>query len=396
MGLKISAVVGVFTFLIVFAVGSTSAHIPDFATNPSPLASPSREIAMGAHLRPTIHYGNEVKDFNDLVGKNIAIVMYFLDWTGVPPSQAFDPFLVNQIQSEITDPNEKPVVMLTWQPMKQNNSYGCTQTYNGVIPPADIIAGNCDAYITQFALEIKARSERFLIRFAHEMNISDSIWWPGHFGGDASLYVQMYRHVYDVFTTQDVPNAEWLWSPNYASYPADAWNNLHNYYPGDAYVDWIGLSGYNWYVSPGHNQPWQSFEALFDSVLEDLACNYAKPQIIAEIGSVEGGGTVPTKAEWILDAYQKAENYPFLRAIVWFNDYAYASPSAADFRVTTSTAQDGSVSPLPSDTQAWTNAYNLALSDSTYTSVLPALLDATPTSTFCGFTDNLYLPIICK
>lgn len=360
-------------------------------------ASGATGIAHGAHLRPVYvagppehGYGDEILAFDSLVGKDLAVVMYFLDWTGVSASIAFDSFLVSQIQSQITDPNRRPVIMLTWQPQKVNNSYGCTKSYNGVIPPADIIAGNCDAYITQFAKDLKALPERFLLRFAHEMNITDSPWWPGNFGGDASLYVNMWHHVYDVFSQQGATNVEWVWSPNYASNPPDAWNDLHNYYPGDTYVDWIGLSGYNWYVSP----PWRTFDYLYDAVLEDLACSYAKPQIIAEIGSVEGGGSVPTKSDWIADTYQKATSYPFLRAIVWFNDYAMANPSAADFRVTTGTAQDGSVSPLPSITHAWTNAYAQAIASASYTTQLPSLADATPASTFCGY--SIYLPLILR
>jgi beta-mannanase len=355
-------------------------------------ASNAEGITHAAHLRPTLEYGDEIKDFNALVGKNIGLLMYFLDWTGVPPTAAFDTYLVNKIQQQITNPSERPVIMLTWQPMKQNNSYGCTQIYNGVIPPADIIAGNCDAYITQFALELKARSERFILRFAHEMNITDSPWWPGHFGADASQYVQMWQHVYDVFNLQGVSNVEWIWSPNYASNPVVSWNDVHNYYPGDSYLDWIGVSGFNWYDTRVPSV-WRSFEDLFRDVLTDFACRYAKPQIITEIGSVEGGGAVPTKADWIIEAYNQAQNYPFLRAVTWFNDYAYANPSFPDFRVTTGTAQDGGVNPLPPGTNSWTNAYSSAISDSTYENTFPSLTDATPSVSVCNAPNQIYFPI---
>ncbi len=357
--------------------------------------APSLDITHGAHLRPTVNYGDEILDFNALVGKDIGIVMYFLDWTGVSPTQAFDDFLVNKIQEQVTNPSERPVVMLTWQPMKQNTAYGCTQSYNGVIPPADIIAGNCDTYITQFAQELKSRSERFLLRFAHEMNISDSPWWPGNFGADASLYVQMWQHVYDVFELQGATNVEWVWSPNYASNPADAWNDIHNYYPGDTYLDWIGLSGYNWYDTRIPSI-WRSFDDLYNDVLADLACHYAKPQIIAEIGSVEGGGSSPTKAEWIADTYTKAQNHPFLRSVIWFNDYAYANPSGADLRVTTGTAAEGGVNPLPSGSNTWTNAYSTALADAVYISSFPSLLDATPLASTCNSPFQLFIPIVQK
>jgi len=353
-------------------------------------------ITHGAHLRPTLNYGDEILDFNSLLGKNIGLLMYFTSWKGVTSNgSAFDSFLVDRIQAQISDPDTRPVIMLSWQPLYGKDATGCNKDYSGVIPPADIINGACDTYITHFAQELKARPERYLIRFAHEMNITDSPWWPGHFSGDASLYVEMYQHVYDVFAVQEASNVEWVWSPNYGSNPPDAWNDIHNYYPGDGYVDWIGLSGYNWYVSPGHSEPWRTFEYLYDNVLTDLACQYAKPQIIAEIGSVEGGGSVPTKADWIQDAYDKAANYPFLRSIVWFNDYANASTSGSDFRVTTGTAQSGSVSQLPASTGAWTNAYASGIADLVYTSNFPTLAQATPGSVYCGAI-QVYLPYIRK
>ena len=231
------------------------------------------------------------------------------------------------------------------------------------------------------------------------MNITDSPWWPGNWGSDdANLYVQMYQHVHDVIMGGSEPptNIEWVWSPNYASNPPDAWNAINNYYPGDAYVDWIGLSGYNWYNAPGHGESWHSFNYLYDSVLTDFTCRYAKPQIIAEVGSVEGNGTTLSKADWITDLYQRAPSYPFLRSVVWFNDYAAASASQADFRVTTGSAAVGSadsVDPLPSGTHAWTNAYTSALSAPIYTSSLPSLAAATPSMVIC---DQLYLPLIVR
>lgn len=338
-------------------------------------------IAHAVHLRPTLEYGREIQKFGDLVGKRPALVMYFLDWQGNPNAQGlnryFDPYLLNTISNTLPL-SERPAIMLTWQPLHGRQATGCAQDYTDGIPLPDILNGACDGYIRGFARALKARPERFLLRFAHEMNISDSPWWVGHIGADPSLYVAVWRHVHRIFSEEGVPNVEWVWSPNYASNPPDPWNNLHRYYPGDAYVDWIGLSGYNWYNT---RQPvvWRSFHDLYDAVLRDLACSYAKPQIIAEIGSVEGDGVTLTKAAWIRDAYQQAPAYPFLRAVQWFNDFAYADPGSADFRITTSTAQAGDVRPL----EPWTGAYREAMADSIYTTTLPSLDRATPPAPYC-------------
>lgn len=340
-------------------------------------------IAHAVHLRPTYEYGQEILDFNALVGKDIAVLMYFSDWKSfdVETGSFFDFFLLKKIQERMGD--QGPVIMLSWQPINGRKILAgkpaCEQDYSGTIPLDDIINGRCDRYIRGFAQALKSRPERFLLRFAHEMNITDSPWWPGHFGQDASKYVQMWRHAYDVFESENVPNVEWVWSPNYASNPKASWNDLHNYYPGDRYVDWIGLSGYNWYSTRG--VPWKTFEDLYHQVLVDLACRYAKPQIIAEVGTVEGE---PTKAGWIADMYDKTPNYPFLRLASYFNDFAYGSSTSADFRVTTSTAENGNVAPLPQGSGLWTEAYRLAIANGIYRSDLPDLASVTPPYVYCG------------
>lgn len=350
------------------------------------LNSPAAEVfgvSHGAHIRPSLEYGQEILDFNQLSGKDLAVVMYFTDWASfdVNSGDFLDFYLLKKIRSKFGD--NPPVIMLTWVPTDGRQTLGgkpaCDQDYAGSIPLDAVISGKCDDYIIGFAKALKSRPERFLLRFAHEMNIADSPWWPGHFGQKADKYVEMWRHVYNIFNTVQVSNVEWVWSPNYASHPGYSWNDLNNYYPGDNYLDWIGLSGYNWYSS--RNQAWDSFNYLYKGVLNELACKYAKPQIIAEIGSVDGE---PSKAAWITDAYQKIPQHPFLRMVVWFNDYAYEDSSDADFRVTSGTTDFGDVQPLPLGSGSWTDAYKQVLSDPVFRSEVPTAQSATPPGVYCG------------
>ena len=338
-------------------------------------------VTVGAHIVPTANYGNEIGALNALVGKKHGIVMYFLDW-----SQDFGPYLLNQIRAQLPS-SDWPVIMLTWEPQNGRQSLGCNQDYNPKIPLDSITSGVCDTYIRNYARALKARPERFLMRMGHEMNTTDYPWSGPNNGNDPSKYVNMYRHVRDIFTSEQATNVEWVWSPNYASNPPQAWNDIDNYYPGDAYVDWIGLSGYNWYSTPGHTAPWRTFSDIYDTVLRDLTCTYAKPQIIAEMGTIEG--TSPTKADWIADAYQKIPNYPFLRGVVYFNNYAGQNPLGADFRVTTYTGSGNPsdptrVNPLPTNTGVWTNAYKTAIANAAFVTTLPSRMAATPSSTYCG------------
>ena len=346
-------------------------------------------IAHGAHLRPAFidygggkwySYGDEVLGMNRLVGKDLAIVMYFVPWS------AFDPFLLDDINKKVPAAS-RPVIMLTWEPSR--DSKGCDLGYNdGQGPLRAVNSGRCDGFIRQYARSVKARPERFIIRFAHEMNITDSAWWPGHYGLDANAYVSMFRRVRQIFREEGAANAEFMWSPNYASNGGDQWNNIYNYWPGDAYVDWIGLSGYNWYG--WRSRPWEEYDVLYDGVLRDLACRYAKPVIISEIGSVDGPSD-NAKANWVAHLYDDLDDYPFVRGIVWFNDFAYGNRGNADFRVTTGgqdCQQNGGcsgVQPLSGAAgQQTTNAYLSSVRKSYFSSKLPSLAQATPPYTLCG------------
>jgi hypothetical protein len=379
--------------IVLFVTSTLIGFAEDVPHAEDPLSSPAANllgVAHGAHLRPVFvdygngnwySYGNEVMAYNNLVGKDLAIVAFFVPWS------AFDPFLLDDILNKVPE-ERRPTILLAWEPT--SNSSGCDLGFgDGQGPLNAINAGRCDGYVRSYARALKARPERFILRFAHEMNISDAAWWPGKFGLDAGSYVTMFRRVRDIFREVGVTNVEWMWSPNYASNPDEAWNSMHNYYPGDAYVDWIGLSGYNWYG--WRDRPWESFETLYDGVLRDLACRYAKPVIISEIGSVDQDGSGSAKAAWITNLYARLAEYPFVRGIVWFNDFAYGSRGNADFRVTTG-GQDcqnnggcTGVQALPGDAgRRITDAYVNSIRTSTYISELPTVAQATPPYALCS------------
>ena len=127
-------------------------------------------------------------------------------------------------------------------------------------------------------------------------------------------YIAAYRHIHDVFTNAGATNVLWVFCPNVDSVPGDAWNAWANYYPGDTYVDWMGLDGYNWgTVQTGSS--WQSFASMVSRIYPGLAAK-GKPIMIPETASTEQGGD---KAAWIngiLPALQGS--FPGIKAFSWF------------------------------------------------------------------------------
>ena len=74
-------------------------------------------------------------------------------------------------------------------------------------------------------------------------------------------------HTWTLFQQEGATNVEWVWCPNNGNYP------YKGFYPGDRYVDWVGVDGYNW-----TRAPWLSFAQILASgtgkatVYSDPAC----------------------------------------------------------------------------------------------------------------------------
>jgi beta-mannanase len=155
----------------------------------------------------------------------------------------------------------------------------------------------------------KALIKKFFLDFAAEMN--GDVGWGGH---DAKKYIAAYRHIHDVFVAAGASNVVWAWCPNVTD--VDGTNaTTMSYYPGDAYVNWTGVDGYNWGTSVA-GLDWQSFHDIFVNIYPLLAAK-GKPIIIGEMASDEMGGS---KAQWIDGIIPTLQtDFPMIKAIVWFD-----------------------------------------------------------------------------
>lgn len=92
-------------------------------------------------------------------------------------------------------------------------------------------------------------------------------------------YVRAYKHVVDLMRAEGVENVAFVWhsyaAPPYKEYPISEW------YPGDEYVDWVGLSVFGQiYLKADH-------QTYGNTVLE-FAKNHHKPVMYAESSPVNG------------------------------------------------------------------------------------------------------------
>jgi hypothetical protein len=134
----------------------------------------------------------------------------------------------------------------------------------------------------------------------------------------------MWRHVRQVFKDAGADNVTWVWSPNILfvndqNSREQAEVDYAGLYPGDGYVDWVGLDGYN----DGIKSKWKSFAELFGAsydLLVKVVPN--KPLMIAEFGCTEAGAPAGTsKADWIRRAYLEEipGRFPRVALVNWFS-----------------------------------------------------------------------------
>ena len=195
---------------------------------------------------------------------------------------------------------------------------------------ARITAGDFDGYLRSWAEGVRTLGYPIAIRFAHEMN---GDWYPwseranGNHRGD---YVRAWRHVHDVFAAAGATNVTWVWSPNARWDKTTA--GLTGLYPGDDYVDWVGVTGY--YGMGAFTKTYSSFDQIFGPTVAEIRAMTGKPLVVTETAAAENSGH---KARWIRETFAALPRYPNLIGLIWFEvdkeqDWRIAgSPAAAAF-----------------------------------------------------------------
>jgi hypothetical protein len=187
----------------------------------------------------------------------------------------------------------------------------------------NIIAGKHDGYIRSWAKAAKAHGGPVIVRMFHEMN---SNWFPWgideQFDNSAASFNKAWRHVVGIFRQVGARNVKFLWSP----YNTD--NGAYRpFYPGNEWVDYVGVTSLNWGCWGGRS--WRDLSGILRrplaavrNVSRSSANPQGKPIILPEVGSNYDCGD---KAGWITRGYQHAyKKYPNIRAMVYL-DYDLAT-----------------------------------------------------------------------
>ena len=185
-------------------------------------------------------------------------------------------------------------------------------------PLLEIYRGNLDEPLRQWARDAAAFGHPFLFRLNNEMN-SD---WTSYGGvvnlADPAIFTAVWQRIYRIFAEEGVDNCIWIFNPHDRQAPPSDWNNSLAYYPGNEYVQMIGVTGYNngtYYTQWA--EEWREFDVIYDQIWEEYEPRFADfPWIITEFASSGVGGD---KVAWIENMFDHIYKYPNIRIAVWFS-----------------------------------------------------------------------------
>lgn len=159
--------------------------------------------------------------------------------------------------------------------------------------------GAYDQYFTTLAKELVAGGQgSSIIRLGWEFNGG---WFPWAANGHAADFVAYWQQI--VTTMRAVPGANFTfeWNPTRGDMGV---GNLANYYPGDAYVDYVGLDVYDteWGSYPGASQEFAKMETQTYGLnwLASFSAQHDKPMVFPEWGL--GWGDCSASGQPITDA----------------------------------------------------------------------------------------------
>jgi hypothetical protein len=169
-------------------------------------------------------------------------------------------------------------------------------------------------YLRKWAREAKKADCPIFLRWASEMNGPWAKW-----SGDAALYREKFALVSKIMK-EEAPNVAMVWTPF-----SEPQHLIEQYYPGDEWVDWVGLNVYSVYVHNGDpNQPaWQKDPVTFLRFIYD---RYAarKPVHISEYAAtIQCKGTGKQTVDFAIEKMKRfytalTKEFPRVKSVNWF------------------------------------------------------------------------------
>jgi len=177
--------------------------------------------------------------------------------------------------------------------------------------------------IKKYADDIVEFGKPIFISTMRELNGN---WFP--WGHNPKIAIKVWKHMWNIFEQRGANEyTTWVWEiycPNGA--PSSIIGNPNSYYPGDQFVDWIGLSGYS--RDKINRTGSMSFNELFYETYKTMRRYHDnKPVMIAECGKTRS----KNQSKWYGKAITSLKNMPGLKGFIPWNNINHELPSDCTF-----------------------------------------------------------------
>ncbi|MDO6432552.1 glycosyltransferase [Flavitalea sp. BT771] len=182
-----------------------------------------------------------------------------------------------------------------------------------------IVQGKYDGFLDRFCKELKTFARPVFLRFAHEADNPFYPWSPTG-GNTAAEFTAAWKYVHDYFGSRNVLNVIWVWNPWKATAADD-------YFPGAAYVDWIGVTILN-YGRKNPDSTWYAMRELYDPFHKKAIFQSGLPVMITELGSLPSEGR---QLQWFTEAFHAVKTYyPEIKGLVFFDNSSDKNTPSGD------------------------------------------------------------------
>ena len=278
-----------------------------------------------------------INDFENLINKNITWAYFSQNWFNGIKYPKKEIHIIN---------NEGIIPFVRLMPRSDEEQFHKENNFN----LDNIIKGKFDNELRQWAKDSKEDNIPLLVDFAVEMN-GDWFSWSGYYNGanikdgygDKNYYDgpekfrDAYRHIIEIFRNENVTHITWFFHADIYSNPELEWNQPKYYYPGDDYIDWIGISIYG--PQNPNEDYWETFSEIIENrhnSIEEISKN--KPLALLEFG-VTDNHPLGDKSLWLKDAFETILNNKYLsfKAIsYWHENWEEEDDLFASIRVDSS------------------------------------------------------------
>ena len=276
----------------------------------APAAALAASVMIGAHVGSPNDpdWRAEFTALESSIGRQLAIDSDYADWTTFPD--------MPRIQWDLQTGR---LPMQSWRVLFSDfNPNACATAHN-------ILSGVYDVQLAKQAAQIKSLGGTILIRFNYEMTdnqentcftgfpINNNLPLAGR------LFIAAWKHVVGQFRAGGVTNVLWVWAPGAGAY---ANNQYQLFYPGSAFVDWVGMDDYNVVDTPA---PFSRDPGVLAFAAN--APSFGKPLIVTENAAFDDPALNPDpQTEWLTDARSFLKTAPTLVGFVYWDSFAQSPP----------------------------------------------------------------------